>query len=266
MLEVLICTMGIDGLRRVEAMLPAPEEGIAFVVSCQLPGLAPSAGIPAILREREDVTLGIHNDSGLSRNRNHALDMAAAPFVLLADDDLSYYPGMLRKAALLMSGDQDTDIFAFRFDGLRKKVYPPEMHDLANPYKNYNVSSVELAFRLAALRKEGMRFSELAGIGAPYLTSGEENIFLERCLRKGMRGKYIPLTLCRHAEESTGHAASASAGHIRATGAYIRIKYGLLSGFARCLLLGFRAPAPTAKAMKWALQGYVYSIRHDREL
>lgn len=265
-LEVLICTMGREGLERVEAMLPSPISGIGYVVSCQDPDSDIHDGVATSLRGRRDVTLGIHNDRGLSRNRNHALDMARAPLVVIADDDIEYCPGALERIRSIMTAEPAIDILTFRYEGPGSKIYPPEEHDLADPYPGYNPASIELAFRMDPLRRNHMRFSELAGLGAPYLKSGEESIFLARCLQKGLKGKFVPVTMCRHAAPSTGVREAASIGHLRSKGAYIRIKYGLLPGALRCVLASFRSPAPTLKAILWTFQGFIYSIIHSHRL
>lgn len=265
-LEVLISTMGPEGLARVEALLPSPVAGIGYVISCQDPESAIKDGDTESLRKRADVALRIYKDVGLSRNRNHALDMARAEIVVIADDDVEYYTDALKKIATIMQTEPTLDVISFRYEGPGQKIYPPGEHDLAHPYPGYNPASIELGFRRESLRNHDMRFSELAGLGAPYLKSGEESIFLARCLQKGLRGKFVPVTVCRHENQSTGMRDAASPGHIRAKGAYIRIRYGLLAGALRCVLTSFRSPAPTLKALLWTFQGFAYSIRHNSRL
>lgn len=263
-LQVLICTFGAEGLRRVAAMGLPEIDGIGYVVSCQDP--AGEVEGESILPPRGDIRLFIHRDRGLGLNRRHAMEHATAEFVLLADDDLIYDGAALASAVAIMKGHPDLDIFAFRYDGADRKVYPPTEHDLSKPYRNYNLTSFELAFRRSAVERAGVRFSPLLGVGAPYLTAGEESVFLARCLQRGLRGRFFPLTIVSHPGETTGVRQQTQPGVIRSAGAYIRIKYGICEGLLRCLLLSKRLPTGFLRNLRHALSGMLYSLRHASEL
>lgn len=263
-LQVLICTFGAEGLRRVAAMALPEIEGVGYLVSCQDP--SGEVGGDGILPQRSDIQLFIHKDKGLGLNRRHAMEHATGEFVLLADDDLVYDAAALEAAMGIMKGHPGLDIFAFRYSGADDKIYPPGEHDLGTPYKNYNITSFELAFRRGAVERIGVRFSTLLGVGAPYLTAGEESVFLEWCLQAGLRGRFFPLTIVAHPGETTGFRAQTRPGVIRSTAAHIRIKYGVGEGLLRCILLARRLPVGFFKAFRYAVEGMVYSIRHDREL
>ena len=264
-LQILICTFGTDGLHRVAAMCLPQVPQVAYIVSCQLPE-GDEAQARAILSDRPDVEMYIHRDRGLGLNRRHALDHADAEFVLLDDDDLQYYAAALAEALRIMESHPCVDVFAFRYDGPDNKLYPAAEHDLSVPLRNYNLTSFELAFRLSAVRSAGLNFSALLGVGAPYLEAAEESIFTERCLQAGLRGRFFPLTICRHPGLTTGLRSAARPGVIRSTAAYIRIRYGLCQGLLRCLLLARRAPVPYFKGLLYALQGMAYSIKHNKDL
>ncbi len=264
-LQILISTFAADGLHRVAAMNLPELDGIGYIVSCQDPERTVSAPA-AILQPRRDLRLYMHSDRGLGLNRSHALGHAEAEFVLLADDDLQYSADGLARALQAMEEHPDTDIFAFRYSGADNKLYPPDMHDLSKPFKGYNFTSFELAFRLKAIRDRKLDFSPLTGVGAPYLTAAEESIFAERCLQQGLRGLFIPLTIVCHPGLTTGYRLASSAGFVRSTAAYIYVKYGIVSGVARCLLLAARVPLPYPRALVYALQGMAYAVKHRREL
>lgn len=252
-------------MRRVAAMELPQIAGVRYVVSCQDPDGEISRP-ETILPPRPDIRLFMHADRGLGLNRRHALDHADADFVLLADDDLHYYPEALAQAMKVMLSRPDLDIFAFRYDGDDNKLYPPAEHPLSQPFKGYNLTSFELAYRLSAVRDKGLNFSALTGVGAPYLKAGEETIFTERCLQAGLRGAFIPLTIVRHDGLTTGYRQASVPGVIRSTAAYIRIKHGVAEGLLRCLLLAHRVPVPYFKGLRYALQGMIYSLKHDKEL
>ena len=84
-LEVLISTLGADGIRRTAAMnLPRMDE-VGYLVGWQMP----EGEIPEELR-RPDIKILTKEERGLSRNRNMLLGNASAEIVLIADDDLTY--------------------------------------------------------------------------------------------------------------------------------------------------------------------------------
>lgn len=264
-LQILICTFGHDGLERVRQMeLPQLPE-LGYVVSCQDPD-GTVAGPSAILPWRDDIELYFHADRGLGLNRRHAMEHAHAEFVLLGDDDLRYDADALEAALLTMKSNPDTDIFAFRYSGADCKIYPPAEHDLSVPFRNYNLTSFELAYRLKSVRANGVAFSQLLGVGAPYLTAGEENIFTERCLQKGLKGRFFPLTIVNHPGLTTGYRQASAPGTVRSTAAFIYVKYGLVEGLARCLLLAGRVPLQYHKALTYALQGMAYAVKYRKEL
>ena len=264
-LQILICTYGADGLSRVAQMNLPRLDGIGYIVSCQDPdgAIADSVGL---LPPRPDVELYIHADRGLGLNRRHAMEHATAEFVLVADDDLSYDADALAEALRIMEAHDDVDIFAFRYSGADNKLYPPAEHNLATPFKGYNLTSFELAYRLSAVRAAGVTFSPLLGVGAPYLSAGEENIFTERCLQRGLRGRFFPLTIVEHPGPTTGYRLASKPGTIRSTAAFIYVKYGFAEGLLRCLLLAGRTPQPYHEALLYALQGMAYAIKHRKEL
>lgn len=264
-LQILISTFGAAGLRRVSRMSLPRISGVGYVVSCQDPDGEISCP-RQLLPDRADVELYIHSDRGLGLNRSHALSHACAEFVLVADDDLEYDRDSLCEALRIMESRPDTDVFAFRYSGADNKVYPPSEHDLAIPFRGYNLTSFELAYRLSALRSKNLDFSRLLGVGAPYLTAGEESVFTERCLQAGLAGRFFPLTIVHHPGLTTGLRSGSSPGVVRSIAAYIYVKYGFAEGILRSLLLAGRVPLPYFRALGYAFQGMCYAIKHKREL
>lgn len=54
------------------------------------------------------------------------------------------------------------------------------------------LSSVEVAFRLDSIKKNGICFNEYFGAGSRFYM-GEENIFLFDCLKRGLKILYVPI-------------------------------------------------------------------------
>lgn len=263
-LDVMICTCGVNGLERVAAMNLPAVDGVRYLVSSQ----SAPRGIPAALM-REDVVVRFSDTRGLSNNRNVALSMVTAPYALVADDDLKFRPDGLSAIIDIFEGNQDVDIATFRCVYPFEKVYPQAEHDLACNYRNYYLTSFEIAIRTDAVRRSRLAFTPLMGIGAPYLHSGEENMFVLSALRSGLHGRFFPVTIVEHPDMPTGEREMVSAGVLRAQGAYISQAFGLTI-VPRVLLKAWRSghdtPARFLRNLLYISQGTLYGMRHGREL
>lgn len=144
------------------------------------------------------------NKKGLSCSRNMALSNADGMICILADDDLEYVPNYEDTILEQFRINSSHDIITFQVEGIDKrfKDYYENSRKL-NYLTSMKVSSVEVAFRLDAIKDAGIQFNELFGSGSKYF-SGEENIFLTECLRKGLKLKYVPIKIANlHIGEST---------------------------------------------------------------
>lgn len=260
LLDVMICTYGDDGLARVAGMDLPRVGGVRYVVSCQ----SEPKACPAAL-DRDDVMISFNDSRGLSENRNHALSVATAPYGLIADDDLHYTGDRLGEVLKILGSNPDVDIATFRHEGIVGKVYPDKEWDLKDRYKNYFVNSIEIALRLDRIRSAGLRFSRLAGIGAPYLHAGEEELFVHNALRKGLRGRFFPVTVAVHPGPSTGLGSVPTPGVLRARGALIGRMYPV-TALLRLPLAAVRSGVPFFPALLRLYQGWIYGIRHRKEL
>ncbi len=119
-LDVLISTMGYDGIKRVVAMNLPRVDNVKYIVSWQLPGDDFPGVIPQELM-REDVNVYQLNSRGISLNRNNAIDNSTADICLTADDDLKYTPEQLKSVIATFENNPDVDIATFKYSGNDKK-------------------------------------------------------------------------------------------------------------------------------------------------
>lgn len=257
-LEVLICTCGSEAPARI-GDLPAVE-GVAYIIACQCDECA----IPQRL-DRPDVKVRFTPTCGLSHNRNFALSCATAPYVLIADDDLIFYPEGLLAIIDAFESHPGISVAAFRSVQPSRRVYPACEHDLFTPYKYYNTASVEIALRRGEVARRGLRFSPLFGLGAPYLQAAEENIFLLNARRTGMRGRFFPIDIVEHPGLSTGERSESAPGMLRAQGAYAAMRYGATAPLRICLK-AMRSAGPKMRNLLWAWQGAVFAWRRKKQI
>lgn len=259
-LQVLISTHAAQGLEKVACQSLPSVEGVEYIVSCQ----SEPMDIPQAL-DRNDVKVVFTPSIGLSNNRNNALRHATAPYALIADNDLRFYPEGLKGVIAAFEAHPETDIAAFRLDSPSPRVYPPAERDLFSPYRNYWPCSAELAVRPASLRGKGLWFNPEMGLGSPKMHSGEESLLLLAAKRKGLNGRFFPITVCEHPEASTGTARQSSPGVLRAEGAIIALTYPATAPL-RILLKAHRSRGNTARNAWHLVKGALYAIAHRGRL
>lgn len=212
----MICTFGPEGIRRVASGRHPRLEGVEYLVAWQLPD-GDAETPPQLLRP--DFRIVKTATRGLSRNRNVALAASTAPLLLVADDDLDYTEEGLRGVMNAFRENPDCDILTFRYgSALDTKKFSETPFPLDNPARGYYVSSFEMAFRSKGIRGK-VWFNENFGIGSGLFPCGEEQLFLTECMRKGMKGRYLPLTICRHEGETTTQRAENAEMETAAKGA-----------------------------------------------
>lgn len=266
-LEVLVCTFGHEGLERVAHMAAPRVDGVAYTICCQNPDKDNIERQLSALAGRDDMTVHIFNDRGLSLNRNHAFDIATAPYLLISDDDINHYPDGLKAVIETFDCNPTLDIATFRAAMPEKRVFPDSEHKLNKPFRFYNAISFEIAVRRSTLLSHpGLRFSPLAGIGAPRLGSGEEDLFVHHAVRTGLDCRFFPIEILEHPGLTTSVRAGMKPSVIRAKGAVMRIIRGNLPALLRLPVEAYRSPVNFTRALYHLSQGYIYSIIHRKQL
>ena len=197
-INILISTID-EGLERVQEMLLDPLEDVRYIVSHQITADRYRT-VPAGL-QRPDVILTQLEGKGLSRNRNNVLAIAKGEVCLLADDDVRYRPENLQVLREVFRADQSLDVACFKIatppgEG-EYKDYASEAY-LLNGKNGHYISSLEIAFRLDAVKRKGISFDERFGLGSDLIQYGEEAVFIHDCLRSGLVVKYIPRYVVEH--------------------------------------------------------------------
>ena len=131
-------------------------------------------------------------ERGLSRSRNMALANAKGDYCLICDDDELLYEGYTEKIECAYQKYPDADIICFKviFQG---KTYSPKAYRIGF-LRALRVSSVQMCLKLKSIKKAMVSFDVNFGSGTP-VGSGEENIFLYDCLKKGLKVYYVPIVI-----------------------------------------------------------------------
>ncbi len=195
-IDILICSLN-KGIVRVGDILMPPCEEIHYIVSFQYTDERYLDLIPSVLNERSDVSLYTLCGQGLSCNRNNALEKATHDLIMFADDDTRLLPDAYEQiTSVFEQNDIDVAFFqAATYTGKPLKDYPEDTFEYSlHSTPSYSFSAIEMVCRRTAIQGI-IRFDERFGLGAQFLSCGEEEIWLEDALRAKLRMKYFPIRI-----------------------------------------------------------------------
>ena len=191
-LDILVCTFN-KGIVRVGELLREPQEGVQYIVSYQYNDERYLDLVPKMLRERDDVVLFEHHGQGLSANRKLALEKSKADLYMFADDDERLTDDTFRTIFETFEAHPDIDVAFFTattYTGKPLKDYPDEEFTMTGMPKTYEISTLEMVCRSRV--KGRVRFDERFGLGAQFLTCGEEEIWMDDAVKAGLRMRFFP--------------------------------------------------------------------------
>lgn len=262
-LDVLISTLGIDGINRVVAMDLPEVSNVSYIVSWQLPDKNEFPGIVPEELRRDDIKIFQLNSRGTSINRNNAIKHSTADVCLVADDDLTYTPQQLHSIIDAFEKNADYDIITFKYSGNGAKNYPDKAFDFKEQPSGYYVSEIEIAFRRTSCGGR-LLFNEYFGPGKHLLQACEGAVFIHSALSLGAKCRFEPISITSHNGISTGNRTLTS-GVLMAQGAYFSIVYPL-TALLRMHLFAWRNSrrglTKLFPAVRHLIRGYIYGKRY----
>lgn len=127
-------------------------------------------------------------ERGVGLNRNNALMRADAEICLFADDDVVYYDDYVEKIEKAFNDNPKADIIIFNLkrsiNGQLLNVVHKEKFVGKKGISPYG--TVFIGIRLDKIKKKNIVFHSMFGGGAEY-SCGEDTIFLQDCLKKGLK-------------------------------------------------------------------------------
>lgn len=131
-------------------------------------------------------------ERGLSNSRNMAINKAEKKYALLCDDDEYLYKDYPKIIEDAFANNPKADVICFQVKRAGKK-YSRRKSQL-NYWSSLKIGSWQISFNLESIRRENVLFDPKFGSGTP-VGSGEENIFLYDCLKKGLKIYYEPICI-----------------------------------------------------------------------
>lgn len=252
--DLAVATYRPEGIERVARMVLAPMEGVRYVVSWQEHGDAP---VPESLARRDDVEIHRFERKGQSLNRNNAMNHCTADIILHADDDLVYTPQGLQTVIDTFSNNPDIDVATFRSERVPPKTYPARTTVLNRRLpRGYFASMIEIAVRRSTAGS--LRCCPELGLASARMHGGEDEMFLQTAIRRGLRCLFVPVTICSHPAPSTGTKARLTPENLRATGCTIALSYGpsaILRVPLKAMRVSRAGQAPFLRALFYIAQG-----------
>ena len=246
-LDVLIVTYGDSGLEMVRKMNLPMLESVRYIVAWQ----RPPDGAPESIATRDDIEIYKFNDAGSSRNHNHTIELARAPYCLLADNDLEYTKEQLLAIIDTFEKHPDIDVATFKYEPINR-FYPSEATDLTTRIpKGYTVNMCVISYRRDKLGD--VRFNELFGINAPFRCA-EDEVFFHDCRAAGLCCWFFPIVITRHDHLSTGERPVTDPAMAKGMGALLRHIYPFFSGMLRVPLLAWRNYKKGRLPLVWGLK------------
>lgn len=139
-------------------------------------------------------------ERGVGLNRNNALMRATGDICLFADDDMVYEDGYAEIVEKAFKDFPHADVIVFN---LKEKI--PTRKIITKPAKvgclNYlRYGTARIAVRLQSVKKHGIYFNQCFGGGTEHC-HGEDNLFLNACLKNGLKIVAIPSYIATLTEE-----------------------------------------------------------------
>lgn len=130
-------------------------------------------------------------ERGVGLNRNNALMRANADICLFADDDMIFDDNYVETLDRVFRENPDADVLLFN---LHEKIITQPIikkkHKIG--YFNYlRYGTARIAFRLSKVKHSGIYFNQCFGGGTSYC-HGEDNLFLNACLKNGLKIIAVP--------------------------------------------------------------------------
>jgi glycosyltransferase involved in cell wall biosynthesis len=144
------------------------------------------------------------SERGVGLNRNNALMRAKSDICLLADDDLVLSNDYVEIIKRSFEDNPNSDVIIFNLIESNSERYAIRRKFNVG-YLNYmRFGAARIAFRRESITKNGITFNLHFGGGAEY-SAGEDTLFLNNCLKKGLKIIAIPESIAtlKNSREST---------------------------------------------------------------
>lgn len=140
------------------------------------------------------------NERGVGLNRNNALMRADGDILVFADDDMVYeqnYSDTIKRAFEI---NEKADVIIFNLREANPSRYVIQKVCKVGYFNYLRYGTARIAVRLASIKKYGIYFNQCFGGGTEHC-HGEDNLFLNACLKKRLNIIAVPDYIATLTEE-----------------------------------------------------------------
>lgn len=139
-------------------------------------------------------------ERGVGLSRNHSLLRADAEISLFADEDIAYADGYEKLVLEAFETYQQADMLLFNVQAAPgRETYHIGEFGRVRSYNCGRYPTYSFAVRTKEVHKRNITFSLLFGGGAKY-SNGEDSLFVQECIKKGMKVYKVPVSIGQEIE------------------------------------------------------------------
>ncbi len=193
-----------EGIKRVDLITNDRFPNVKYIISHQYTEKTYLKTPGSLIRS--DIVVSKLSGKGLSRNRNNAIKHATGDIAVIADDDVTYLPDSFQNILAVFKNDPELDVACFKIktpDGKPEFKNYPTRPFVLNKNRHHYISSIEIAFKVSSIKKHDIWFDERFGIGSGLFYAGEEEIFINDCIKSRLKVMYHPFYTVTHPFETS---------------------------------------------------------------
>ena len=181
-------------------------------------------------------------EKGVGLSRTTALQRARADIVLFSDEDIVYESGYAAKVIKAFEDNPGADMILFNVRVAQdRRTYWIEKEKGVHRWNCGRYPAYSIAVRTERLHEVGLTYHLWFGGGALY-SNGEDSIFLNEALKKGLKIKAVPVDIGEEVARTEGEASTWFSGYNR--------KFFYDRGVLYHYLYGWLAPVMTFRFLK----------------
>ena len=169
-------------------------------------------------------------ERGVGLSRNTALMRATGEVLLFADDDVVYSDDYEKKVISTFEKYPDADFIVFNLKSLNEErpEYMVKKDCRLHWYNCLKFGACKIAVRKESILYKNIFFPLLFGGGAKY-QSGEDNIFISQCIKKGLKGYASSELIGTVAQEKSTWFRGIDEKYYHDKGALFKAMYGKIT-------------------------------------
>ncbi|ELW9233894.1 glycosyltransferase family 2 protein [Proteus mirabilis] len=193
-----------DGIFKFLQNIPLPKDNVTIIIVHQiLPDDKYDYLLEPLLLNRKDIQYTKSHTKGVTKSRNIAISKAKSDIVLFCDDDVKYISNLNDIITTAYTNNPQYSFLTFSY--LKNNEWHKfKKQIIEHDYRTIlNIGTIEVSCLRKHILDNHFQFPEDLGAGQKYFLC-DEPVFLSQFLKKKYKGKYIPVIIGEHPDESSG--------------------------------------------------------------